>query len=311
MILSSLPPFSKLKIIGLDIGCSGSKPMEWDRLENKLQYNGVDPLVNEIQKLRAKYPRDNYLTAFITDKGCKGKADELTSRFFSRTSAAADINSGYDLVKENFNSGLEVKFSDEHFTLNETLKKLEIKQLELLKIDVDGDDFAILKAFFNLPGNFAKNLLAFEIESQFHGDIGEYGNNFGNILQLANANGFYLYKLDSYTYSRASLRKPYVHSFPAQTFGGQVLWGDALFMRDGIELNDPIAISKLILILESYELEDCSFELVEERAELLGLSPSDVSEIKSNLTLSQKTRTRRIRDLKILFVNKLNRFMRA
>lgn len=311
MILDSLPQFSELKISGLDVGCSGSKPIEWDRLKGSLNYNGVDPLVNEINKLKSKFPSDKFLCAFIDDEGCKGRADELTSKIFSRTSAAADINSGYDLIKANFNSGKDLIYSDNHLTLKQTLVNLEIEQLELLKIDVDGDDFAILKAFFNLPGDFVENLLAFEIESQFHGDFGEYGNNFGNILQLANANGFYLYKLDSYTYSRASLRKPYVHSFPAQTLGGQVLWGDALFMRDGIELNDPIAISKLILILEAYELEDCSFELVEERAELLGLSPSDVSEIKSNLTLSQKTRTRRIRDLKILFVNKLNRFMRA
>ena len=311
MILSSLPPFSKLKIIGLDIGCSGSKPMEWDRLENKLQYNGVDPLVNEIQKLRAKYPRDNYLTAFITDKGCKGKADELTSRFFSRTSAAADINSGYDLVKENFNSGLEVKFSDEHFTLNETLKKLEIKQLELLKIDVDGDDFAILKAFFNLPGNFAKNLLAFEIESQFHGDIGEYGNNFGNILQLANTNGFYLYKLDSYTYSRNDLRKPYVHNFPAQTHGGQVLWGDAFFARDAFELDDTEKLKKLALIFEAYELEDCSFEIITNNLRNFEISSDEYIDIKDQLTKTDNGSHIRNNDIQRLIKSKLRNLLRG
>jgi hypothetical protein len=258
--------------------------MEWERLGSKLKYYGVDPLINEINKLEKKYPHDTFLAAFIEDIGCTGKADDLTSHFFSKTSAFYDINNGFDFVKENFNSGQEVVFTNTKLSVAQLIEKLNLNSLDFLKIDVDGDDYPILNGFLNLEAAFVNKLLAFEIESQFHGDGGEYGNSFANILKSANSHGFYLYKLDSYTYSRNSLRKPYVYSFPAQTYGGQVLCGDALFIRDGLQIKDADLIRKLIIIHDIYGLEDCAFELIENHANLLNLTHNAVLDIKKNIT---------------------------
>ena len=274
---------NEITLVGLDIGCSGQKPMEWQRLGHRLNYFGVDPLKNEIEVLRQKYPNDTFLNVFIKDVGCTGSADEVTSKFFSRTSAYHDMQAGFDLVQKNFNSGMEVVYSDEHLSAKETLAALQLEKVDILKIDVDGDDFALLKAFLSSSQEFAHDLLAFEIESQFHGNAGEYGNHFSNILNLANMHGFYLYSLDSYTYSRNDLRKSYVYDFPAQTDGGQVLWADALFMRDGMEVTSSEQRRKLALILDIYDLDDCAFEIIVETPEDFGLNNANLNDFKKKL----------------------------
>lgn len=310
MYLGNLNIFDGIKISALDIGCSGFKPMEWERFRRNLKYYGVDPLVNEIQSLQKRNPESSYISAFIKAPGATGHADALTSHFFSRTSAFHDMNSGFDLVKENFNSGKEVVYSNRKISLFELLGEFEINKLDLLKIDVDGDDFPILKSFFDIEGGLKEGLLGFEIESQFHGDSGEYGNNFANILNLANENNFYLYKLDSYTYSRNSLRKKYVHPFPAQTHGGQIMWGDALFLRDGLSLESKEDILKMILILHSYDLEDCAFEILEEKSNVLGINEENLKLIKANLNSSNLSK-RRNKDLINLIKYKIKRCLRA
>ena len=254
--------FENLPIWALDIGCSGYIPFQWERLGTNLKYYGVDPLTSEIQRLSLLYPQHKFLDCYIRCEGCTGQPDYGTTRFFNRTSAFKDIENGFDLVKTNFNSGNQVAYSNNIYRPQEIIKEFKIECLDLLKIDVDGDDFAILNGFLD-DKSFSNSILAFEIESQFHGDSGKYGNTFENILRLARNNDYHLYKLESYTYSRSAKPKPYVFDFPAQTHGGQILWGDALFIKDALEESDLIRIFKLIKLYDIYGLDDCAQEAID------------------------------------------------
>lgn len=269
-ILEGFVAKDEVKIKALDVGCSGYVSFHWERLIENLVYFGIDPLVKEIQRLQKLHPEFHYLDGFVSAEGCKRAADAGTVRFFNRSSAYSDMQSGFELIKTNFNHGQEVVYSEKSYSPDQLALAFGVSSFDMIKIDVDGDDYAILRGFLTNP-TFAENLLAFEIESQFHGDAGEHGNTFDNIMRLAREHRFHLYKLDSYTYSRAAKPKPYVFDFPAQTYGGQVLWGDSVFIRDALEENNRERVMKLIKIYQVYDLDDCAFEALEYHRELLGM----------------------------------------
>lgn len=265
----------------IDIGCSGYRPYQWDLFGSQINYFGVDPLEREIEKLSALNKiNSNYLAGFVRVPGGSMSADVQTQRFFNRSSAYKDMNSGYDLVKENFNSGQSVVWSNKYYTISEIIEISGFNQLDLLKIDVDGDDYPCLLEFSKNP--IAKSLLCLDIESQFHGDAGEYGNNFSNISTKCTDLGMHLYNLDTYKYSRSCLPSKYVFDFPAQTHTGQVLWGGAVFMKDGT--SEPYSFEQVLktsAIYYIYDLHDCAFELLSQYKTIL------IEELDINAILNQ------------------------
>ena len=121
-------------------------------------------------------------------------------------------------------------------------------------------------------------MLGLLVEVQFHGPTHEYANTFANIDRCLRGLGFSLFGADLYHYSRSALPSPFVWNLPAQTLSGQVVAGDALYLRD---LGDPayeqkhrFAVSpdrvmKLAGLFAAFNLPDCAAEL------LIGRLPAD------------------------------------
>jgi hypothetical protein len=276
---------ANISVNAIDIGCSGSRPYQWDELGSQINYFGIDPLESEIKKLVIENRQNSkYISGFVIAPGASFRADEGTQYFFNRSSAFYDQNNGFDIVKENFNSGQNVVYSENRYSVDELIRKSGFDSLDLLKIDVDGDDYPLLLSFSK---NSASNsILTLDIESQFHGDTGEFGNTFTNISTKAKELGLHLFDIETFRYSRSALPAPYVHNFPAQTISGQVLWADAVFMCDSYELNETSRLIKLAALYDVYGLPDCSFELLEYHVEKLNcLIP--VTEIMDKLKRAQ------------------------
>lgn len=253
---------ANISLNAIDIGCSGFRPHQWDRLGSQINYFGIDPLESEIKKLqRENRLNSKYISGFVKSEGGSFSADEGTQRFFNRSSAFHDMNNGFNLVKENFNSGQEVVYSEAKYSVEELLLQSGFEEVDLLKIDVDGDDYPILLDFSKTDAS--NSILCLDIECQFHGNSGQFGNTFANILNKASQLDLHLFNIDSYRYSRNALPAPYVHRFPAQTISGQVLWADSVFMRDSIETKDIAKLIKLAAIYDIYGLPDCTFELIQ------------------------------------------------
>lgn len=101
--------------------------------------------------------------------------------------------------------------------------------------------------------------------------IGTKANLFSNVDLYLRERGFSLFDLEVRRYSRSALPSPFVFEIPAETAGGQVSWGEAVYFRD---LGDPeyearwgfeprrIDLCKLICLFEIFGLADCSAELV-------------------------------------------------
>jgi hypothetical protein len=112
-------------------------------------------------------------------------------------------------------------------------------------------------------------VLGISVESLFHGQPGTRSNTWRNIDALLTSLGFCLFDMDVYRYSRVSLPDKFVTIEPAATNRGQVLWAEALYLRDPIRGDgqlaplDSAAILKLACIYEMFGLNDCAAELLQ------------------------------------------------
>lgn len=276
-------------ITAVDIGCSSGRPNTWEKLGSSLRYVGVDPLVAEIERLQKQdRPNSTYLTGFIDFPGAKGYADEVTSNLFIRTSAYKVAQESFDSQKIVYNSGKDVVLNERKIGILDVLEPFKGSPLDLLKIDIDSDDFLCLKNFESM--RTLDSLLLLDIESQFHGNPNENGNNFWNIGKLANQKNLHLYDLSINRYSRAVLPSKFVYNFPAQTHFGQTLWGDSLFLKDGLTADLQInSIIKLIALYEINGLYDCAIESLEKFQEPLNkIIPTD--EIRRDIKNSHSQR---------------------
>ena len=270
----------------IDVGCSGGRPYQWERLGIALHYIGIDPLKNEIDRLgNLREPNSKYISGLLQIDGGSGSADEVTMQFFNRTSAWKEMQSGYDQVATTFNSGLEVIVEESKVSVEDLLALLPTRSLDLLKIDIDSDDYLAMNQFIK-NGN-GDELLLLDIESQFHGNPDDEGNSLWNIGKLANKNNLHLYDLEVNRYSRSALPSKFMYGFPAQTQNGQALWGDALFIKDAIDVSlSVINRVKLIALYEVYGLYDCAMETInnyeDALRELIPVDDISKSLIKSN-----------------------------
>jgi hypothetical protein len=265
-----------VSINAIDVGCSSGRPFQWDRLGSALHYVGIDPLKNEMTRLNnLKHPNSKYIAGFLQIDDGTGSADAATMHFFNRTSAWKEMQAGYDQVATTFNSGLEVVVDETKIRVEDLQALLPSARLDILKIDIDGDDFLAMKQFFK--SGIGEDLLLLDIESQFHGNPDDKGNSLWNIGKLANQNNLHLYDLEVNRYSRSALPSKFIYGFPAQTQNGQALWGDALFIKDSIDVSlSFIDRVKLVALYEVYGLYDCALETIKtSEAALKELIPTD------------------------------------
>jgi hypothetical protein len=154
-------------------------------------------------------------------------------------------------------------WSQECATLDQIVKRHGLTEVDLLKIDTDGYEHDILTGATDLT----ERCLAMEIEIQFHGPDNDGANVFSEIDRFLRRRGFSLAKLVPYTYARSALPRPFLYpDLPAQTHGGPIQWGDALYIRDPLLPGAAAMTARqtqiLAAILDIYGLEDYAAEIV-------------------------------------------------
>ena len=264
----------------VDVGASGGIDQRWSIFGDRLTAVGFDPLVAEVDRLNQleTRPKVRYEAASVTCREYDSlfpvvvRDDQVASRFihpFERSSAvAAHRILNLDYVREMFNAGAQVEYSDRTVTLDEYVDSTPLVP-DFLKIDTDGGDFQVLLGAANLVAQ--GNLLGIQIEAQFHGAVHDYANTFSNIDRFLRERGFTLFDLEHYRYSRAALPAEFAIGVPAQTTTGQVNWGEAVYFRD---LAHPYyermfgvaptreRVLKLCCLFVLYGLSDCAAELL-------------------------------------------------
>lgn len=290
------------ELVVVDVGCSGGLPDFWQVFGDQLKAYAFDPLVNECERLQKIAPANTrYFAAWVTDGGHPGireaaefnknpklANDNSISRRTS-TTEYMEKHQEFSLTREFNGNNAEIVHSKDYYSLDEWSIKNGISEVDFIKIDTDGADFGVVLGAERLIRN---STLGTRIECNFPGGIHPYANTFSNMDIHLRSRGFSLYDLDYYPYSRAALPRQFCHPFPAQTFGGQVVWGDGLFFRDvareGYQENfdfkiDPYRLIKLVCLLEVYGYADCAAEILVNFREQLS-SIVNVDELLNDLT---------------------------
>jgi hypothetical protein len=223
----------------LDVGASGGIEEHWSAFGAKLKADGFDPLLDEVARLNETAPDSvTYWGAFIDGGGRLGSSvsphpEDVYLTAFNRTTASEYGRiKNHDYRKEVFNRGEELRYSDERFSLDEFMETNARPTPNFLKIDTDGSDFLVLQGANTILSD--PKCLGVQVECQFHGRPDPQSNTFANIDILMRSNGFRLFHLEHWKYSRVEFPSHFVYEIAAQTVEGGIQWGEALYIRDPI-----------------------------------------------------------------------------
>lgn len=173
------------------------------------------------------------------------------------------------------------RFPNENLEAMKVLKTIKIETVDLdsfagengidyidfIKLDVEGSELDVLQGAIKV---LQKSVLGLSLEVLFHSCIRNQPT-FSDIDLFLNSLGFKLFDLAMYRHARKALPFP-INSPLGVTKQGQVLWGQALYLRDGVsELESPqgihdwdhVKVLKLASLMELFHLPDCAVELIQ------------------------------------------------
>jgi FkbM family methyltransferase len=274
--------FTDEKFFLVDVGASGGIGAQWYAFGRDLVAVGFDPLLAEVDRLNranthsgirydSAYVGYGQYDRFFPDVLRGQKVGTRDNQPFQRSSAVRALAvMKYDFIQRHFDPAGAGVYTANRVELDEFLGQDVPSGPDFIKVDTDGSDYQVLLGAGRTLRE--KPVLGLSVECQFHGPVHPHANLFSNIDTLLRSLGFSLFDLEPYRYSRASLPRPFLHPIPAQTVEGQVLWAEALYLRD---LGDqdyetmwpvgltPVGILKMACLFEIHGLEDCAAELLQ------------------------------------------------
>lgn len=270
----------------IDVGASGGIEGHWRNFDPHLVAYGIEPLVRECERLNRAEPseRIRYFPCFVNDgvpvtgNPSSTRSPLWSTEAYSRTSALA----AQDILKMSFTQRFnhqdpDIVMSDQHVSLDAFVRTHGIQSVDFVKVDTDGYDLQVLRGAAAMLSE--TTVLGLFVECQLQGPTSDDANVFANIDRELRRRGFSLFDLEVYRYSRAALPGHFAYEIPAQTLEGQVIWGDALYLRDVtlsgyFEQWGSLSAQKLLKLAclhEIFGMPDCAAELL--RANASALSP--------------------------------------
>ena len=269
----------------VDLGCAGGINPVWRIFGSRLRALAIDASVGECRRLAEaeELKGIEYVGAFagiapdhpfVVRRGI----EEVPSRNpWPRLSAAHTVRRREAKLREATD---QEKLRQSSWWLTETadasrpvvvpdmLSQRGMDNVDFLKIDTDGNDFAILNSFDECFDKFG--ILGACLEVNFCGPADETYHTFHNTDRFMKAQGFELFDLSLRRYSAAALPAPYELDIPAQTVSGRILQGDAIYIRDwaGADWSEVAArasvekLIKLAAIFSLMGLPDCAAEIL-------------------------------------------------
>ena len=258
----------------IDIGCSSGIHKAWRAFGDRLRAVGFDPQIEEIGRLSDSETFEDvrYVAEFVgLPAGHKDATLLRRRRFwgrepFTRTSAAYVLRQRR--ASHPPTDVARMASPANAIYLPDFLQAHDIRDVDFVKIDVDGPDFIILRAMIDMLAQ--TRVLGVGAEVNFYGTDAPDVNSFHNVDRLLRAHGFDLFALTTRPYSTAALPAPFQLTIPAQTLFGRVLQGDAIYLRDlaapeESKLANSMGWEKLLKLAALFSLAnlpDCAAEVL-------------------------------------------------
>jgi len=259
----------------VDVGASGGIEDYWRQFNPDLEAFGFDPMVEECARLNAAEPspRIRYFAHLLgweqRDKESPPDTDAWSDFPFTRTSAAR----AQELLKlsypEMVNVAQRQTMSGSFVTLDGFFAAKANQSVDFVKVDTDGHDYEVLRGGGSTLRD--RGVLGLLVEVPFHGRNHPHSQLFLNIDRFLRENGFGLFDIETYRYSRACLPDVFLYDLPAQTARGQVIAADVLYFRDVCapdyartwSLDLPaLKLVKLACLFELFGMPDCAAEVI-------------------------------------------------
>src|SRR5262245_13436136 len=279
--VSDLSPDTPLMVF--DIGCSGGLIPHARLVGPRLHAVGFDPNRQEIERLASieTNPYVKFECGFVgvpdnTSPNSAQSQGVLNRNPWGRLAVCRTLEIRAPQVAElNLHERTEqnlwhltnlAETSATIFLPNYALAN-QIESVDLIKIDVDGNDFVILKSIEPLLTTWG--VLALQLEVNFFGAGTPEENSLHNIDRLLKTTGFELVDLSVRHYAGRALPSTYVSPFPGPSKVGRILQGDARYIRDicSPDPRDPLLSSRKIrnaaTILALWDLTDMAAEVID------------------------------------------------
>lgn len=259
--------FSRNKIIVVDVGARSNFESHWKFYKDQIKLIGFEPDRKECARLNKLYSNENkifypvalgekkevrtfYMTKYPASSGFLEPDLEWMGRFPDKQ----------NLIVKNTTNMETVDFDSYS-------KEKKLSFVDFMKFDVEGFELQVLKG----AQKSLSDVLGISIEVEFQQNHKGQAI-FSDIDNFLRERGFFLYDATLYRHSRKILPALSAAKVPGPTSYGQVLWAQALYFKDPIiAINSAkdqrkwskTKITKLISLMELFNLNDCAMELVE------------------------------------------------
>ena len=267
----------------IDIGCSGGIAKSWRVFGNSLRAYAVDPMLSEIERLKAAETNSNitYHAGYIglpddhpivRSRGAMGPVGNNPWHRLSTAWAmnlSSKINDDDD-TKVRHNRWPETRLADSStlMTLADFIQKQQIDNVDFIKLDIDGNDFYALVSCEEMIES--RGVIGFMLEVNYCGTDSDTDHTFHNTDRFMRRHRYELLDLTIRRYSRKALPAPFAMRMFAQTNWGAPLQGDAVYLKDLANSGKQTAprqfsntkLLKAVAICEILGLPDCAAEIL-------------------------------------------------
>lgn len=261
--------FASIPLTVIDIGARGGFEKHWSVFGDQVKLIGFEADAEECKKLnqqvsgsqnrffpyalhRDKGKRPFYVTAYPPSSGFYHADMSFMKRFQDEVNLAVTKTIEMDTVD-----------------LDSLIAANGMGPIDFIKLDTEGNELDILEGAINC---LKKSVIGLSIEAEFL-QMHYHQPVFSDIDSFLRNLGFRLYDLTVYRLGRKSLPPITASPIPGAVERGQIIPGQALYLRDGVEeiesgvkvedgWND-INVLKLASIMELFCLPDCAIELVQ------------------------------------------------
>jgi hypothetical protein len=248
----------------LDLGARGGTPSQWLVFGDQLEVIPIDPDDRE-PGITAVVGRTRELRPFFRHEYWPTDSLYRSEELFEGT-AAHEVHEP---------SRIETV---ETLPLTDLVPSERLARIDFAKLDVEGAEMDVLVS----SGPLLEAVLGLELEVHFPKRPAESAC-FAEVDMYLQGRGFELYDVDVFRYTRPQWPTPTLYDVrdddgrpvPAPTVEGQVLTGDALYIRRSWPTEGDRAL-KLACIFELHRLRDCAIALLERAHDLV---PDDVSRL--------------------------------
>lgn len=245
----------------VDIGASGGYAAYWNHFCDQLRVIGFEPNPEEYLKCNLTPISTVYPVAL----GKRKETKTLTVTRWPYSSSTVPFN--MEFWNRFPNAYMFEPVKTERFETTDFdsfCAENNIGNFDFLKIDTEGSELEILEGSNKMLDS---GVLAVFVEVAFY----PYHTGrplFSDIDVFLRGKGFNLYDMETVRLARSSL--PPLNTYVAEASNyGQILGGDALYMRDLVGVPEftadinPVKLLKSVCLFEIFGLQDCAIELLE------------------------------------------------